>query len=96
MGLERIEAGMLAVSRAGHDKDTLYVVWDVQDEYVWLVDGRLKPLDKPKKKKKKHIQIIYTIPENLQEKLLQKETIQNEDIKRAIKTYLKRPLKEGS
>lgn len=95
MGLERIETGMLALSRAGHDKDTLYVVWDVEGEYVWLADGRLKPLDKPKKKKKKHIQIIHTIPDNLQEKLLQKETVQNEDIRRAIKTYLKRPLKEG-
>lgn len=85
MGVERIEAGMFAISRAGHDKDAYYIVWDVDDAYVWLVDGRLRPLEKPKKKKKKHIQILYEIPENLREKLPQKESIRNEDIKRAIR-----------
>lgn len=85
MGEKRIEAGMFAISRAGHDKDATYIVWDVDDTYVWLVDGRLRPLEKPKKKKKKHIQILYTIPENLREKLPQKESIRNEDIKRAIR-----------
>ena len=69
MGVEKIEAGMLAISRAGHDKDTCYIVWDMDETYVWLVDGRLRPLEKPKKKKRKHIQIQYTIPENLREKL---------------------------
>ena len=47
MGVEKIEAGMLAISRAGHDKDTCYIVWDMDETYVWLVDGRLRPLDKP-------------------------------------------------
>ena len=41
MGVEKIEAGMLAISRAGHDKDTCYIVWDMDETYVWLVDGRL-------------------------------------------------------
>ena len=53
MGVEKIEAGMLAISRAGHDKDTCYIVWDMDETYVWLVDGRLRPLEKPKKKKRK-------------------------------------------
>ena len=30
----------------------------VDNNYVYLVDGRIRTLDKPKKKKKKHIQII--------------------------------------
>ena len=94
MGVEKIEAGMLAISRAGHDKDTCSIVWDMDETYVWLVDGRLRPLEKPKKKKRKHIQIQYTIPENLREKLSRKESIRNEDIKFAIKLHSSRELRK--
>ena len=94
MGVEKIEAGMLAISRAGHDKDTCYIVWDMDETYVWLVDGRLRPLEKPKKKKRKHIQIQYTIPENLREKLSRKESIRNEDIKFVIKLHSSRELRK--
>lgn len=85
--MRNMEVGMIARSRAGHDKDAYYVVWDVDDLYVWLTDGRLKPIEKPKKKKMKHIQIVHTIPENLREKLPVRESIRNEDIKYAIKMY---------
>ena len=44
-------------------------------------------VEKPKKKRKKHIQIVHAIPETLQEKLLLQKEIRNEDIKRAIKLY---------
>lgn len=50
--------GMFAKSKAGHDKEKVYVIKDADRAYVYLVDGRLRPLDHPKKKKWKHIQII--------------------------------------
>ena len=50
--------GMFAISKAGHDKGKLYIIIKEDEEYVYLADGRLKPTDSPKKKKKKHIQII--------------------------------------
>ncbi len=56
--MERFEIGMLAKSKAGHDKDTVYVIYKLDEAYVYLVDGKLKTIEKPKKKKYKHIQII--------------------------------------
>ncbi|MBQ2921647.1 MAG: KOW domain-containing RNA-binding protein [Tyzzerella sp.] len=53
-----VEKGMLAKSKAGHDKGHLYVIYDVDETYVYLVDGRIRTIDKPKKKKQKHVQII--------------------------------------
>ncbi len=94
MGTERMETGMLALSRAGHDKDRIYVICGIEEAYVWLTDGRLRPLEKPKKKKKKHIQIIYTIPENLQRKLEEGVPLQNEDVKRAIKLHFQGEMKK--
>ena len=54
--MAEIRKGMLARSRAGHD--ALYVITEADDTYVYLVDGRIRTLDKPKKKKHRHIQII--------------------------------------
>ena len=53
--------GMLATSRAGHDKDTTYVIIGEEKEYVYLADGRLKTVGQPKKKNKRHIQIIKKV-----------------------------------
>lgn len=87
MGTERIEIGMYAKSKAGHDKDTLYVIMAIENEYVHLVDGKSKPLARPKKKKLKHIQIIHDYPQELHDKITRGEKIIDEDIKRAIKLY---------
>ena len=43
--------GMLAVSKAGHDKDSWYVVLKIEGNYAYLVNGKTKTLEKPKKKK---------------------------------------------
>ena len=55
------EAGMLARSKAGHDKAQMNIIKEVDDTYVYLVDGRIRTLGHPKKKKKKHVQIVHGI-----------------------------------
>lgn len=45
-----LEPGMLAKSKAGRDKDCIYVIISVNDEYVYLADGRYKPVCQPKKR----------------------------------------------
>ena len=56
---------MLAVSRAGHDKVTLYVVLEDDGTYFWLADGKRKLLETPKKKKQMHVQVIRHLPDEL-------------------------------
>ena len=77
--------GMFARSLAGHDKNKLYLISKLDDEYVYLVDGSIRTVDRPKKKRKKHIQIDYQIMDLIKEKLEAKVELRNEDIKRAIK-----------
>ena len=64
--MEQIMCGMLARSKAGHDAKTLYLVCRTEGDFVYLCDGRLRKFDSPKKKNKKHIQIIHKIPEALE------------------------------
>ncbi len=78
----------LAVSRSGHDKDSLYVIIKEEANLVYLADGKLKPIEKPKRKNRKHIQIIKNLPKDITEVFTQ-ENFRNEEIKRAIKLYQK-------
>ena len=56
--MEHFETGMMARSKCGHDAGNVYVITKVDDAYVYLVDGKIRTLGKPKKKKKKHVQLI--------------------------------------
>ena len=49
---------MFVCSKAGRDKDCIYVIISVKDEYVYLADGASKPLCHLKKKNRKHVQPI--------------------------------------
>ncbi len=80
--------GLLAKAKAGHDKDKWYIIIEETDEFVWLADGVYKTFSKPKKKRKKHIQICYTKSDILSElaaKLNEKQPVRDEEIKRALK-----------
>lgn len=79
------DIGTLAFSKAGHDKDELFIIIKEEPEYIYLVDGKNRTLEKPKKKNKKHIQVVHFIEESLLEKINENKRISNEDIKRAIK-----------
>ncbi len=77
--MDRFETGMLARSKAGRDAGKVFVIIGVDGEYVYLADGGLKTIDRPKKKKKKHTQII-----------LEKYDVTNADdvkIKRILKEW---------
>lgn len=56
--MDRWEKGMLAKSLAGHDKEKIYVIISIEENHIFLVDGVARTLDRPKKKKKKHVQLI--------------------------------------
>ncbi|MBE5934597.1 MAG: hypothetical protein E7262_02250 [Lachnospiraceae bacterium] len=78
--------GSLIISRSGHDKNHIYVVMEVESGFVYVVDGRLKTIDKPKKKNIKHIQVVNNKPEDIMEKI-DNNSLRNEDIKRCIKLF---------
>lgn len=78
--------GMFAISKAGHDKDQMYLIVKEEGDFFYLADGKSRGIEKPKKKRKKHLQIVKTgIDEALAEKLKKGQTIYNEEIKFAIK-----------
>ena len=87
--------GELATSKAGHDKDRLYMIVKEEEECVYLCDGRLRGVTNPKKKKKKHIQIIHVaVPEkllqNIEQQVPEHESVINEQIRCFLDDYCNR------
>ena len=65
-----ISVGQIVKSKAGRDKDTLYLVLNIVDlSYVTVVDGRLKKLENPKKKKIKHLMIYNDVIDDLSKEI---------------------------
>lgn len=81
------EVGSLVKSMAGHDKGNLFIIIKESREYVYLVDGIYRTMDKPKMKKKKHVQIINVKDETLNKKLMHGEHVTDEAVKYFIKCY---------
>lgn len=81
--------GELATSKAGHDKDRLYMIVGEEGECVYLCDGRLRGVEHPKKKKKKHIQIIHSsAQETLIQIIKQNRPGERDEINRQIRKTL--------
>ncbi len=80
--------GQFATSKAGHDKGCLYVVVAQEGDFVYLSDGRLKDPDRPKKKRRKHIQPINAwVEDGLLERLRGGGKVYAAEIKYALKQY---------
>ena len=55
----------LAVSLAGHDKGSVYVIVGEEDGVIRLADGKTRTLLSPKKKNPMHIRRICHLPEEI-------------------------------
>ena len=85
--MKDLKTGGYAVSRAGHDLGKYYVIFQIDSEYVYLVDGRIRTISHPKKKKIKHVDGLEPLDPVLAAKVCDR-TVKNEEIKRAIKLTL--------
>jgi ribosomal protein L14E/L6E/L27E len=82
-----LDVGQIVLSKAGRDKGKKFIVYSVIDEnYVYLVDGKLRKVEKPKKKKIKHIKVIDKINSNIAKKLRDNGKVLNSEIRKYIES----------
>ncbi|MEG2934932.1 MAG: RNA-binding protein [Clostridium sp.] len=73
--------GRVVYSRAGRDKEKYYIITSILNEnYVYISDGRLRKINKPKKKKLKHIIITEKFSVEIRDLILNKEYLSNSKI----------------
>lgn len=56
--------GAIVRANAGRDKGKFFVVIGFDGEYVLISDGKSRKLEKPKRKKEKHLSVSNTIVKN--------------------------------
>ena len=73
-----ITVGTLVYSKAGHDKQNMFLVLKLENGYAYIADGDMRKAEKPKKKKLIHLQKTNYVYENVS------ENIENFEIRRII------------
>ena len=80
--------GRLVFSKAGRDKDKFFIILSVlDDKYVYISDGLLRTVDKPKKKKVKHLAFTNVIAEEIRNLLMSSEKVSNAMIRKILQSY---------
>lgn len=80
--------GEVVFSLSGRDAGRFYLVTEIiDDEYVSIVDGNLRRIDSPKKKKIKHLKTEGVVIDKIREKLEQDKKIFDAEVKSALRPY---------
>ena len=88
--------GSVVLSVAGRDKDKYFIVVKViDDSFVMIADGESHLLEKPKKKRRKHIKPIGVVIEKLADKFAESMTVYDAEIRSNLKPYSKKEVTDG-
>ncbi len=79
--------GQLVYPKCGRDQGCDMVIVELSDHYVFLADGKKRKLDKPKKKKKIHLQVTNHVDHVLGKKLSEGAYVLDADLRKMIKQY---------
>ena len=82
----------VVVSTAGRDAGQLHYVVAADETYLFLVNGKDRSLEKPKRKKRKHAQKVLRSETRVAEKLREGDKVLNSELRRDL-AYLSRELK---
>lgn len=78
--------GDLVISKSGRDCGRRFVVVEIiDDNYVNTADGTLRKIEKPKRKKVKHLDFFGIVDQDTLSKLNSDEKITNSDLKKMLK-----------
>ncbi len=80
-----IALGQVVHSKVGRDAGREFIILDIINEsYVLIADGDLRRMEKPKRKKLKHLEVTNDIIVTLSEKLNNKLKVTNSVIRKAL------------
>ena len=74
----------VVVSTAGREKGKLFYVIGTDPVYLMLANGKDRTLDKPKRKKRKHVQKVLRSETRVAEKLRSGDKVLNSELRRDL------------
>ena len=82
-----VDKSSLVVSKAGRDQGQLFYVIDADEQYVYLADGKSRRLEKPKRKKRKHIEQVPRTESRIAEKIRNGEKVLNSELRKELASF---------
>ncbi len=89
------QIGQMVYSKDGHDKGEMMLVHSLEGSFVYVVDGKRRTLDKPKKKNPKHLQPTHYVDAEVAKCLVEKEYLLDATIRKTIKMYKEKAVDKG-
>ena len=83
-GIPDIRISDVVLSTAGRDQGQLLYCIGTDDQFVLLADGKGRTLDKPKRKKRKHVQKVLRAETRVAEKLRRGDKVLNSELRRDL------------
>ena len=74
----------VVASTAGRDQGEMFYVIDVEDQFLMLANGKDRTLDRPKRKKRKHVQKVLRSETRVAEKLRLGDKVLNGELRRDL------------
>ena len=74
----------VVISLAGRDQDTLFYVIGEDGLFLLLANGKDRPLDRPKRKKRKHVQKVLRSETRVAMKLKSGDKVLNSELRRDL------------
>ena len=93
--LSDINISDVVISTAGRDQGQLFYVVATDPVYLTLANGKDRTLEKPKRKKRKHIQKVLRSETRVAEKLRLGDKVLNSELRRDL-AYLSRELQANN
>ena len=85
---DKVKIGQVVKSKAGRDSGRVFLILSILDEeYVEVVDGDLRTLNRPKKKKIKHLVIYNSLASGFENKLNDKSKINDAEVRRILEPF---------
>ena len=86
---DNIHISDVVVSTAGHDQGKLFYVIDEDANYLTLANGKDRTLDKPKRKKRRHVQKVLRSETRVAAKLISGDKVLNSELRRDLAFHAK-------
>ena len=74
----------VVVSKAGRDQGQWFYVVDMDQSFLFLANGKDRTVDKPKRKKRKHVEKVLRSETRVAGKILSGDKVLNSELRREL------------
>lgn len=83
----KIQISDIVLALAGRDSGKMFFVIGIEDEFALLADGKGRKLEKPKRKKLKHLRFLSTSDCRVAIRLKSGEKVTNSELRRELAAF---------